>query len=204
MTLKYCKQSTRKKSPESTWVRFHDTKVAELQKTTCKKGHLTLHGPPSNSWGSTAICQDSCMSVFHRCVFRESLPRNETCDDDVWDCGWAFLQVCEWTEPPALNPPSAENNERPASSFWFWRWPLWKCQQVGNSSKRPNKRSGAAVVRALVGRRWSWALLLLCYTHTHSLWHSTSFFLRVMYTCGWFMLIYSRNQHNIVKQLPFY
>ena len=114
------------KVPESTWVRFHDAKVAELQKTTCKKGHLTLHGPPSNSWGSTAICQDSCMSVFHRCVFRESLPRNETCDDDVWDCGRAFLQVCEWTEPPALNPPSAENNERPASSFWFWRWPLWK------------------------------------------------------------------------------
>ena len=22
-----------------------------------------------------------------------------------------------------------------------------------------------------------------------------------MYTCGWFMLMYSRNQHNVVKQL---
>ena len=24
-----------------------------------------------------------------------------------------------------------------------------------------------------------------------------------MYACGWFMLIYGRNQHNIIKQLSF-
>lgn len=70
-----------------------EAKVAELQKATFKKGHWTLHGPPSNSWGSTAICQDSYMSLFHLRVFSESLPRNEICDDDVWNCGRAFLQV---------------------------------------------------------------------------------------------------------------
>ena len=26
---------------------------------------------------------------------------------------------------------------------------------------------------------------------------------RDVYTCGWFMLIHGRNQHNIIKQLAF-
>ena len=77
------KQSVRKKSPDSTRVMFHEVKVSELRRAISKEGHLTAHGPPSNSWGSMDICQDSYMSIFHLCVFRESLPRKEKCNGDV-------------------------------------------------------------------------------------------------------------------------
>lgn len=94
---------------------------AEPRKPHLKEGHLTATA--GTQWIDAKILICLCFTFV---IFRENLPGNEKCSGDVWDYGWAFLQMREWAEHATVNPPSAENNECPTSSLWFWRWPLWK------------------------------------------------------------------------------